>query len=174
MQTVGVMAKTPPLRPPKPASWHPRDLGATRFFARVLSFVAECPHCGYVVKVRRSNRTGSTPAAQWDPSTARWTCPRCEWVYSVGMLAWPAQRGAGAQALPDDQVPGPRQLAQLRTDGDGWWMPDALKAPGRLETSNLTAGPRPEPEDPLDLELALRPPDGLHHPWNPDEGDDDQ
>ena len=81
-------------------------------------------------------------------------------MYTIGLLAWPAARGTNAQQTPDDQIPGPRQLLQLRSDGGGFWMPEHLRGTGARDISNLTAGPRPEPEDELDLELAIRPPDG--------------
>ena len=32
---------------------HPRELGATRFFARLIAFDLECPRCGKVFQIRR-------------------------------------------------------------------------------------------------------------------------
>lgn len=129
---------------------HPRELGAQRFFARVERFTLECPHCGMV----------HSSVDAYDPRTARWKCHGCDWTYVIGLLAWPAPRGLGAGRTPDDQIPGPRELAQLRADGGGFWMPEHLRQRGTMDMSNLTAGERPEPVDEVDLELTLRPPDG--------------
>lgn len=128
---------------------HPREY-SQRFFARVERFTMECPHCGKVL----SSGDG------YDIRTARFQCSACEHVYVIGLLAWPAPKGRGAGRTPDDQIPGPRQLLQLRADGGGFWLPDALRQRGTMDRSNLTAGDRPEPEDEIDLELTLRPPDG--------------
>jgi hypothetical protein len=99
-----------------------------------------------------------TPAL-YDRRTARWQCRECDRVYIVGMLAWPAPRGAGSKGTPDDQIPGPRQLAQMRAEGSGWWLPEELRGKGRQDISNLTGEEdRPEPDDPLELDLAIRPP----------------
>lgn len=153
----------PDLKPP-----HPRALGAQRFFARVVAFIAECPHCGHVTAVRQKNQHGSVQPALYDKRTARWTCNECERVYVVGLLAWPPPRGAGSKGIPDDQVPGPRELAQMRADGSGYWLPDALRDTGRMDMSNLTTEPdRPDPVDPIDLDLAIHP--GVD--WTPPEED---
>ncbi len=144
---------------------HPRTY-ATRFFARVQSFTAECPHCGAVAAVRAANQHGSTTPAIYDARTARWTCRDCGRTFVIGLLAWPCPRGDGAQAPPDDQIPGPRQLAQLRSDGGSYWMPEELRTIGRQDVTNLTGEEeRQEPEDPLDLDLALHPPDMASTDW---------
>lgn len=129
---------------------HPRELGAQRFFARVVRFTAECPHCGLVLD----------SADCYDVRTARFKCHGCDWTYVIGLLAWPAPKGLGAGRLPDDQIPGPRELAQLRADGGGFWMPEHVRQRGTMDMSNLTTGERPEPVDEIDLELAVRPPGG--------------
>ena len=144
---------------------HPRTY-ADRFFARVQAFTAECPHCGAVSAVRAANQHGSTAPAIYDPRTARWTCRECGRTYVVGLLAWPCPRGQGAQAPPDDQIPGPRQLPQLRADGGSYWLPEELKTTGRMDVSNLTGEEeRQDPEDALDLDLALHPPDMTSTDW---------
>lgn len=100
---------------------------ATRFFARLVSFDIECPHCGTIYQVRYVGRRRRNPlgAAQWDPWTARLQCGTCRRSYVLGVVAWPIRRGINtANAPPRDQVPSPRQLAQLRAEGGGWWMPD--------------------------------------------------
>lgn len=138
---------------------HPREY-AQRFFAKVHAFTAECPSCGHVVSVRQRNQHGSTSIAIYEERSARWQCKECGRIYVVGMLAWPCPRGSGAAAPPDDQVPGPRELAQLRDDGGGFWLPEAYKTKGRQAWSNLTGETeRPEPVDEIDLELAIRPPE---------------
>lgn len=138
------MAK-PPLPPP-----HPQILGAQRFFARILACDLECPHCGRVYLLR----LGALKESYHDPRTARFTCRDCGRVYVLGLLAWPAGRGAGSNVPPADQVPGPRQLGQMRAEGYGWWMPDEYRPKGRPDPTNLTGEEtRPEPEDPIDLEL---------------------
>lgn len=100
---------------------HPADLGARRFFARVQAFDLECPACGRVEQVRPS--TGGKPgkAQTYDPGRARWRCRGCQRVYVIGLIAWTA--GKAAPIPPADQVPGPRELAQMREEGWGWWIP---------------------------------------------------
>lgn len=96
---------------------------STRFFARLASFDLECPHCGTVYQVRMS----TTKDRNWDPWTARFTCTTkgCNRVYVLGLLAWPIKAAPRvASAPPADQVPGPRQLAQLRREGGAWWLPE--------------------------------------------------
>ncbi len=135
--------------PPHPPP-HPRIALAQRFFARVRTFDMECPHCGEVYQIRE----GAYTTQYFNRRTARFTCDKCGRTYILGMLAWPVNTSGNSNVPPADQVPGPRQLAQLRTDGDGWWMPDQYKHKGRPDPTNLTGEPdRPEPEDPVDLEL---------------------
>ena len=134
---------------------HPRELGATRFFARLIAFDLECPRCGKVFSIRRLNRHKMSTVAldeaahTWNPTTARFTCTGkdgCQKVYVLGLLAWEPPRGARAGALPIDQVPMPRQLAELRQDGQGHWM--IYQPTGRMDTSNLAlTDERPEGHD---------------------------
>ena len=95
---------------------------ATRFFARPESFTLECPKCGTVYQCHAKKTT------YWDPSTATFRCNRghtaCGRKYTIGIVAWPTYAGPGKASTPRDQVPGPRELAQLRREGGGWWMPD--------------------------------------------------
>lgn len=130
---------------------HQRLRYATRFFARLESFDMECPHCGkvYSVRIRGSRRKGN----HWDPWTARFHCVGkggCGRRYVLGIVAWPLGTGPGAaSATPEDQVPWPRQLAQMRREGGGWWLADeAAITAKRPHTTNLTTEEeRPEPED---------------------------
>jgi hypothetical protein len=124
---------------------HPRELGATRFFARLIAFDLECPRCGKVFRIRRLNRQKMAAYAldegvhhTWNPATARFTCTGkdgCQKQYVLGMLAWDPSLGARSGAIPTDQVPTYRQLAELRQDGQGHWMPHQLR--GRMNSSNL-------------------------------------
>lgn len=123
---------------------HPRELGATRFFARLIAFDLECPRCGKVFQVRRLNRHKLAAVAldeaahTWNPTTARFACTGkdgCQKVFVLGMLAWEPSLGAKAGALPTDQVPTYRQLPELRQQGQGQWMPHENR--GRMSTSNL-------------------------------------
>lgn len=133
---------------------HPRELGATRFFARLIAFDLECPRCGKVFRVRRLNRTKLATVAldeaqhTWNPTTARFTCTGkdgCQKQYVLGMLAWDAPKG-GRGAIPFDQVPTHRQLSDLRADGQGHWMPN--QTPGRMDSSNIAiTDERPEDHD---------------------------
>lgn len=144
------VAKTPKLTHP-----HPRELGATRFFARLISFDLECPRCGKVFRVRRLNRHKMSAVAldesehTWNPTTARFVCTGkdgCQKEYTLGLLAWDPSRGAKSAALPLDQVPTYRQMAQMRQDGQGYWMPH--QGTGRRSTSNITnEAERPEGHD---------------------------
>lgn len=124
---------------------HPRELGATRFFARLIAFDLECPRCGKIFRIRRLNRNKLSARAvdraanhTWNPTTARFTCTDrdgCQKEYVLGMLAWDPPRGARSKALPTDQVPTHRQLAELRAEGQGQWMPHVNQ--GRMSSSNL-------------------------------------
>jgi hypothetical protein len=134
---------------------HPRELGATRFFARLISFDLECPRCGKLFSIRRMNRHKLSAVAlddvlhTWNPTTARFACvgkDGCQKVYVLGLLAWDPPKGAGATAIPMDQVPTYRQLAEMRQDGQGHWM--QFQQTGRMDTSNLAiTDERPEDHD---------------------------
>ena len=135
---------------------HPDIIGAQRYFARVRTFDTECPVCGLVYRVRID-----IAATTWDRRTARFRClgwGGCGARFTFGMLAWPVGNGPQSHTPPADQVPGPRQLAQIRAEGDGWWMPDAYRHRGRPDPTNLTgAEVRPEPEDATELQLLDTP-----------------
>lgn len=137
------MPKTPP---------HPDVITAQRFFARIRSFDCECPHCGLVYRIR-----ADTPSSTWNARTAEFRCGAtggCGYRYVAGLLLWPKGTGKGAGTPPLDQVPGPRQLSQMRGEGDGWWMPEEYRHRGRPDPTNLTGEEsRPEPEDESDLQL---------------------
>ena len=126
---------------------------ATRFFARLESFDLECPHCGKVYQVRVRGLHRPSQRQHWDPSTARFRCTAkggCQRRYVLGMVAWPIGTGPGAAtATPEDQVPWPRQLAQIRREGGGWWLADEAAITNRRphETNLTTEEERPEPED---------------------------
>ena len=110
---------------------------AIRFFARPESFTLECPRCGKVYQIRMGR-----DQAYWDQSTSRFTCNAkggCEKTYLLGLVAWPVSPRAYPATTPRDQVPNERQLAQLRSEGGGWWMPDSEKQRySKVEESNLT------------------------------------
>src|SRR5262245_55706957 len=109
----------------------------------------ECPRCGTVY--RFSDRV-QDPGASWavfDPLTARFTCTRkdCARTYVIGLVAWPVVSAPYvASQPPDDQTPDIRELAQLRREGGGWWMPDAY---GQRWKRPLETNVTPE-EDRLD------------------------
>ena len=134
---------------------HPRELGATRFFARLIAFDLECPRCGKVFSIRRLNRHKLAAVAldesyhTWNPTTARFTCTGkdgCQKVFVLGMLAWEPSKGARSSAVPEDQVPTHQQLAELRAEGQGQWMPHHNT--GRFSTTNITnSAERPEGHD---------------------------
>lgn len=144
-------------RPPPP---HPRDFGATRFFARIHAVDLECPRCGKVMLLRppkrgRLRRYQPTPGHTWEPHTQRLHChdgTGCGKVYRLGVLAWDPPRGVGAHSPAEDTVPHPRELAQLREEGAGWWMPEGSAGAGRMDMTNYAATPerpdRDEEEDP--------------------------
>jgi rubredoxin len=137
---------------------HPDLVGAQRFFARVRSFDLECPHCGLVYRIRKDTRPNV-----WNPRTARFCCldrdaGGCQRSYVIGVLAWPVEIGGGhmGNVPPADQVPGPRQLAQLRQEAGGWWLTDEYRHRGRPNVTNLTGElDRPPEEDPIDVDLAI-------------------
>lgn len=131
------------------ADWTPdtrqRVARATRFFARQRSFDMECPHCGHVYTVRM----GPDRDPNWDPTTGRFRCTArgCGRTYILGTLAWDILPGRNVASMPPaDQVPDPRQLAALRAEGGGWWMPrdEAQRYPKPLETNLTTETDRPE------------------------------
>ncbi len=159
---------------PKSPPPHPELTNAQRFFARVRSFDMECPHCGLVYRVRKD-----TNPTIWNPRTALFTCldrrmGGCKRTYVIGMLAWPKGRGSGSGAPPADQVPGPRQLAQLRQEAGGWWMTDEYKHKGRPDPTNLTGElDRLPEEDSNDVQIAISDADAesrcfqCFQPYNP-------
>lgn len=133
-----------------PARVNPRPqlVASTRFFARPESFTLECPHCGTIYRIQRMQNQ-----AHWEKHTSRFRCTGkdgCGRVYLIGILAWPiAGAGKAASQTPADQVPHPRQLAQMRKEGGGWWLPDAeAQSIARPDTTNLTL----EEERPDDAE----------------------
>lgn len=131
----------------------PRLARATRFFARPETFILECPKCGTVY------HCGPKKSPYWDPTTARFHCNRgtgaCDRSYVMGMLAWGPYLGKLAKgnrpSPPRDQVPGPRELAQMRAEGSGWWMADEdRQAYVRPEETNLTTEEERPDRDPED------------------------
>lgn len=132
----------------------PRLAHATRFFARLVSFDLECPHCGTVYTIKQQTGKGRTARAgmNWDPTTGRFRCTLkdCAHNYVLGIVAWPIGGGGKvASATPADQVPHPRQLAQMRKDGGGWWMPetDNVRHVRPQETNLTTEEDRPDRDD---------------------------
>lgn len=124
-----------------------------RFFARLVSFDLECPHCGdvYTVRIGASRKRGKRDP-NWDPWTARFLCTNkeCHRSYVLGILAWPIISAPHvASTPPADQVPNPRQLAQLRKDGGGWWLEEGegQRYPRPLETNLTTEEERKEQEE---------------------------
>lgn len=114
---------------------------ATRFFARPLSGILECPRCGQVLYFQSGTRKST---AGWDKTTGRLTCWSCKFKGVVGLIVWPA--GKGLATAPRDHVPDERQLAQLRAmaelggHGAGWWMPkDQAQPAKRPQHTNVTA-----------------------------------
>lgn len=126
---------------------------ATRFFARLESFSLECPACGdvYVIRQGATRKKGAKSDA-WDSITGRFTCTNkeCGRHYVLGILAWPIIAAPRvATATPEDQVPGPRQLTQLRKEGGGWWLSDedGQRYPRPKETNLTTEENRPDDDD---------------------------
>ena len=125
---------------------------ATRFFARLGSFDLECPHCGDVYQVRvGAARQKSTMHQNWNPETARFRCTNklCNRQYILGIVAWPVSGGKVGTATPEDQVPSPRQLAQMRKEGGGWWLADEAmqRYQKPSETNVTTEEDRPDRDD---------------------------
>lgn len=130
----------------------PQPPTGDRFFARITGARLECPRCGYLdhfqtrgpakgrVGDPRKPMKGRRSPSGWNPLTGRWQCPSCRLTCVLGLLAWPVRPGGRAVAsLPRDQVPSYRQLAQLRAQGGGLWMRDALQQ-FRATGSNICAG----------------------------------
>lgn len=121
---------------------------ATRFFARVESCTLECPHCGLIYQIRLGVNTSC-----WNRKTARFTCSGkdgCRKTYLLGIVAWPIIAGPHvASQTPEDQVPHPRQLAQLRKEGSGWWLDeqDGIKFRRPQETNLTLEEDRPDDQD---------------------------
>ena len=126
----------------------PRLQASVRFFARPESFTLECPRCGQVHRIRKGR-----PTSCWNPDTARFTCinMKCRKTYVIGLLAWPVSVGGRntATTTPRDQIPTPRQLAQLRKEGGGWWLPESERQRfSVVEEANLTLEQeRPDDQD---------------------------
>jgi hypothetical protein len=140
-----------------PRGWTPdtrqRLQRATRFFARLESFDLECPHCGKVYQVRVRGLRRRSQRQSWDPATGRFRCTAkggCQRRYVLGIVAWPIGTGpSAATATPEDSVPWPRQLAQIRREGGGWWLADEASITVRrpVETNLTTEQDRPRGED---------------------------
>lgn len=115
---------------------------ATRFFARPVTFDLECPACGEVYKIRQAGSSSQRRTAEgvYDWTTSRFTCRRCEKAYVIGLLAWPIGPAPNvASATPRDQVPNLRQLAGLRKEGQGFWLPEQEKITRAVpDETNLT------------------------------------
>lgn len=126
---------------------HP-PAGATRFFARPLAGLLECPRCGQVLSFSSTAHPGWKSTKGWNPHTGRLQCWACKYTFVLGLIAWPVRSaGPKARTVPRDQVPNERQLVQMRNmselggSGAGWWMPkDQALTPHRPEHSNITAG----------------------------------
>ena len=117
----------------------------TRFFARSTAGWLECPRCGKVLYYQSTRPVRKRSNCSWDSRTARIRCPVCGLVGVLGTIFWPVQGGGTncGRTAPLDQVPGERELVQLRAmggEGAGWWMPAgwAVK-PFRPEHTNITA-----------------------------------
>jgi hypothetical protein len=116
----------------------PHRPDGTRFFARVIAAILECPRCGTVqgfgpgLKIRQ---------ARWDSRSSSLRCSDCGISVTIGMLAWPRLTGgADPKTRPRDQVPNERQLAQLRALASGIWMgPEHAKRRHRPDDTNITA-----------------------------------
>lgn len=122
---------------------HPPS-GVTRFFARPLSGVLECPRCGTILFFNSSGGGGRVQNAGWDKRTSMVHCHGCQLRCVIGLIAWPVVQGSWGRTLPRDQVPGERELAQLRAmeggKGAGWWMPKSeAKKAKRPDDTNVTA-----------------------------------
>lgn len=131
-----------------------RLTAAQRFFARLHSFDLECPHCGdvYTIRLGATRAKGKGSAAPYDPMTARFTCTNkgCGRAYVLGILAWPIVAAPRvASQPPADQVPSPRQVAALRKEGGGWWMPEGegQRYPRPHETNLTTEEDRPDDDE---------------------------
>ncbi len=139
---------------PKPPPPHPAVIGAQRFFARNRTMDLECPSCGKLYQLRTESKL-----SVWNPRTGIFCCNGfggCERKYVLGVLAWPKGLGSGSGAPPADQVPGPRQLAELDPNGAGWWLPDEYKHKGRPDPTNLTGETERLPEeDAEDVRMAV-------------------
>jgi hypothetical protein len=126
----------------------PRLQKATRFFARPEAFTLECPHCGQIYRIGRHQKQPC-----WDPTMARFTCSNalgCGKRYIIGIVAWPIRPGLSKTGgIPRDQVPYPRQLAQLRAEGGGWWLTEEdQQRTHPIHETNLTPEPdRPDRDD---------------------------
>jgi len=126
----------------------PRIRRATRFFARPESFTLECPHCGKVYRIRAGRLY-----TYWDARTSRFSCTAkhgCDRIYIIGILAWPVVAATRvASQTPEDQVPHPRHLAELRKEGGGWWLGDeeGITEKRPTETNLTLEEDRPEPEE---------------------------
>lgn len=124
----------------------------TRFFARVRAAILECPRCGTVLQFGQGKPTtvaGTGHRCAWDKRTARLRCSDCGLVLMIGLLAWPVRKGGGKVAsLPRDQVPNERQLAQLRAEASGFWLPEEqAQRRARAEDTNITSNDTGEPEE---------------------------
>lgn len=113
---------------PRCGSARPRG---ERFFAHFTAGELECPACGWVTVIRQD-----TAPTTWDWRTSVLRCPACSRRYILGVIAWSVLPGSHTKTLPMDQVPDPKQAAQLRKRLGGF-HPDERKAHNRPEETNL-------------------------------------
>lgn len=93
----------------------------TRFFARVTGAHLECPHCGTVHSFGNGRSKRGNPGT-WDPRLCRFTCHHCQRSVVIGLCAWSLRTGKIQRARPADQIPDPRQAAELRRLVGGFWL----------------------------------------------------
>jgi hypothetical protein len=116
--------------------------GATRFYARLDRFEAECPNCGHVITptatdgrgparlanlgnrraaARSTPRNASVRDLVWNPYSQRLHCPFCDMSFHAGLLLYPVKKGAWITTAPPDCLPNARQRQEIRAQGRGWW-----------------------------------------------------
>lgn len=114
---------------------HPELGESIRFFARLSAFDCECPYCGRLLMVGR----GKPDNKRYNRVTSIVTCADragdethevvrgCGRKFLLGIIAWPLKSGPTPERpgpldpRPPDQVPSPRQLAEIRQYARGIW-----------------------------------------------------
>jgi len=115
-----------------------------RFFGRVDRFHCECPACGHLIMAdKEGTHTHIAPRrrqrTQYNPITARVSCPSCRRTFGVGLLLW-SLKGGSKHAIPADQIPTTEQARQMAQYGAVARWPAEVRRQGEALNRVIDSG----------------------------------